>query len=146
MVDKGRGEELLINAPLSMVCVMNPCYENKEEDSHCDYEVGDYNRYLPRSQKTSELSVFNSWQSQRCEQKYRHGKNSQHYDKIGAKVGNVGGEEPTSFEKGKIVIFFLNAEFFTKITLKERSLENGLWKGKLRTGSTDGAGVDELSK
>lgn len=88
-----------------MVCVMNQC-QNEEEDSHRDYEVGNYNRYLPGSQKTSELSVFNSWQSQRCEQKYRNGKNSQHHDKIGAKVGNVGCEEPTSFEKGKIVIFF----------------------------------------
>lgn len=148
MVDKGRGEELIINTPLSMVCVMNQCYENEEEDSHRDYAVGNYNRYLPGSQKTSELSVFNSWQSQRCEQKYRHGKNSRHHDKIGAKAGNVGGEEPTSFEKGKIVIFFFfwHVEFFTKITLRERSLENGLWKGKLRTGSTDGAGVGELSK
>lgn len=91
--------------------------------------------------------MINSWQSQRCEQKYRNGKNSQHHDKIGAKVGNVGGEEPTFFKKGKIVIFFfLHVEFFTKITLRERSLENGLWKGKLRTGSTDGAGVGELSK
>lgn len=85
---------------------MNQCYENKEEDSHCDYELGNYNRYLPGSQKTCELSAFNSWQSQRCEQKYRHRKNSQHHDKIGAKVGNVDGEKPTSFEKGKIVIFY----------------------------------------
>lgn len=70
-----------------MVCVMNPCYANKEEDSHCDYKVGEYNRHLPGSQKTSQLSTFNSWQSQRCEQNIDMGKFHSTVIKLEPKLG-----------------------------------------------------------